>query len=142
MRPCVFIQANHRQIAGAIVAEHALKRNSKHGDEFDVRIIHHKDYPFFLEKEGKPYLRDGVHRKWHNNDLQSFTLTRFMPPELMGYKGRAVCIDPDVFALGDVWELLPRDWRARQSWRPGRNRGSRKKRASWPRRCCCSIAPS
>ena len=27
----------------------------------------------------------------------------------MNYEGRAVVIDPDVFALGDVWELLNRD---------------------------------
>jgi hypothetical protein len=32
-----------------------------------------------------------------------------MPPELMGYQGRAVVIDPDVFAAGDIWELLTRD---------------------------------
>ena len=109
MKPCVFIQSNHKQIAGAIVAEHALKRNSRHADKFDVRIIHHKDYSFFLDREGQSYLRDGFYRKWQNNDLQSFTLTRFMPPELMGYQGRAVCIDPDVFAVGDVWELLSLD---------------------------------
>ena len=27
----------------------------------------------------------------------------------MGYAGRAMVIDPDVFAIGDVWELLSRD---------------------------------
>jgi hypothetical protein len=27
----------------------------------------------------------------------------------MNYRGRAVVIDPDVFAVGDVWELLTRD---------------------------------
>ena len=32
-----------------------------------------------------------------------------MPPELMGYEGRAVVVDPDVFAVQDVWELLTRD---------------------------------
>jgi hypothetical protein len=32
-----------------------------------------------------------------------------MPPELMGYQGRALVIDPDIFAVGDVWELLSRD---------------------------------
>jgi len=42
-------------------------------------------------------------------DLQSFTPLRFMPPQLMGYEGRAVVIDPDVFAVGDVYELLSRD---------------------------------
>jgi hypothetical protein len=34
---------------------------------------------------------------------------RFMPPKLMGYQGRAVVIDPDIFAVGDIWELLNRD---------------------------------
>jgi hypothetical protein len=42
-------------------------------------------------------------------DLQSFTPLRFMPPELMGYSGRALVIDPDIFAVGDVFELLSRD---------------------------------
>lgn len=106
---CVFIHTNHKQIVGALVAEYALRRNSTHNDKFDVRIIHHKDYPFFREFEGQPYLRDGVKRPWYNNDLQSFTPTRFMPPELMAYTGRAVVIDPDIFAVGDVWDLLSRD---------------------------------
>ena len=109
MDHCVFIHTNHKQIVGALVAEYALKRNSQHADKFEVRIIHTKDYPFLLEREGQMYLRDGVKRPWLNNDLQSFTLLRFMPPELMGYKGRAVVIDPDIFAVTDVWDLLSRD---------------------------------
>ena len=32
-----------------------------------------------------------------------------MPPKLMDYQGRALVIDPDVFAVGDVWDLLTRD---------------------------------
>jgi hypothetical protein len=109
MRPTVFIHSNHKQIVGALVAEHSLKRNSKNADKFDVRIIHTKDYPALRAREGQPYLRDGVKRIWRYDDLQSFTTLRFMPPELMGYQGRAVVIDPDVFAAGDVWELLSRD---------------------------------
>lgn len=109
MDHCVFIHTNHKQIVGALVAEYALKRNSQHADKFEVRIIHTKDYPFLLEREGQMYLRDGVKRPWLNNDLQSFTLLRFMPPELMGYQGRAVVIDPDIFAVADVWDLLSRD---------------------------------
>jgi hypothetical protein len=106
---CVFIHTNHKQIVGALVAEHALRRNSHHNDKFDVRIIEHKDYPFMQSREGRLYLRDGVKRPWLNDDLQSFTPLRFMPPELMGYQGRAVVIDPDIFAVGDVWNLLSRD---------------------------------
>jgi hypothetical protein len=108
-RPCVFIHTNHRQIVGALVAQHALKRNSKHADSFDVRIIHTADHPFLAAHEGQAYKRDGVIRHWDNEDLQSFTPLRFMPPELMGYQGRALVIDPDIFAVADVWELLSRD---------------------------------
>lgn len=109
MDHCVFIQTNHKQIVGALVAEYALRRNSRHNDRFDVRIIHTKDYPYFREREGQLYLRDGVKRVWLYDDLQSFTPTRFMPPELMHYEGRAVVIDPDIFAVADIWELLSRD---------------------------------
>jgi len=109
MNHCVFIHTNHKQIVGALVAEHALRRNSRHNDKFDVRLIEHKDYPFLRAREGQLYLRDGVKRTWLNDDLQSFTPLRFMPPELMGYRGRAMVIDPDIFAVGDVWELLSRD---------------------------------
>ncbi len=109
MKACVFIQTNHKQITGAIVAEHALRRYSQNNDKFDVQIMDSRDYPMFAAHEGDEYLRDGVKRVWLNDDLQSFTPTRFMPPKLMGYEGRAVVIDPDIFAAVDIWELLTRD---------------------------------
>lgn len=108
-RPHVFIQTNDKQSIGAIVSAYSMKRNSAHADEFDVSVIRQEDYPFFARREGQSYMRHGVQRVWHENDLQSFTLTRFMPPKLMGYKGRALVVDPDVFAVQDVWELLTRD---------------------------------
>lgn len=108
-RPNVFIHTNHRQMVGALVGQYAMKRNSADPDAFDVHLIRHEDHPWFAEYEGRPYLRDGASRVWRNDDLQSFTPLRFMPPELMGYEGRAVVTDPDVFAVGDVNELLNRD---------------------------------
>jgi hypothetical protein len=109
MTPCVFIHTNHKQIVGALVAQYSLRRNSRHADKFDVRIIHTEDYPFLQAREGQVYLRDGVERVWRYDDLQSFTPLRFMPPELMGYQGRAVVMDPDIFAAGDIHELLSQD---------------------------------
>ncbi len=108
-KPNVFVQTNAKQLVGAIVSAYSMKRNSADPDAFDVHIIHREDFPFFDEHEGKEYLRSGIKRVWRNDDLQSFTLTRFMPPELMGYQGRAVVVDPDVFAVGDVNELFNRD---------------------------------
>ena len=109
MKPCVFIHTNHKQLVGAIVAEYALRRNSKSPDAFDVRIIDNNDFPWFKDMEGRLYLRDGDKRVWLNDDLQSFTPLRFAPPKLMGYQGRALVIDPDIFAVGDIMELLTKD---------------------------------
>ena len=109
MKPTVFIHTNHKQKLGAVVSRHSLQKNSAHADQFDVKFIEVKDYPCMAQREGELYSRDGEMRPWLNNDLQSFTPLRFAPPQLMNYEGRAVVIDPDVFALGDIWELLNRD---------------------------------
>lgn len=108
-RPCVFIQTNEKQVVGALVAQHALKRHSPHAGSFDVRILHTADFPVLRARDGQRYRRDGVMRTWRYDDLQSFTPLRFLPPQLMGYAGRALVIDPDVFAVADVWPLLTRD---------------------------------
>jgi hypothetical protein len=105
----VFVHTNDKQLVGAQVSAYSLKRNSARPDSFEVRIIRREDYPFFENFEGRLFLRAGVKRPWENADLQSFTPLRFAPPELMGYEGRAVIIDPDIFAVGDVAELLERD---------------------------------
>ena len=110
MRPCVFIHTNHKQYVGAIVSAWSMRRNSRTPDAFDVRLIEHEKHRDLFDRyEGREYLRDGSTRRWLNDDLQSFTPLRFMPPELMGYRGKAVVVDPDVFAVQDVWELLSRD---------------------------------
>jgi len=109
LKPTVFIHTNHKQMLGAIISRYSLQRNSNSSDQFDVRFIEVKDYPCMLSREGQRYLRDGEMRPWLNNDLQSFTPLRFAPPELMNYQGRAVIMDPDIFAVGDIWELLQRD---------------------------------
>jgi len=109
MKNTVFIHTNDKQMVGAIVSEHSFKRNSKKPNAFDVKIIRREDYDFFNNYEGRKFMRAGSERVWKNNDLQSFTPLRFMPPELKGYKGRAVVVDPDVFAVGDVNELFERD---------------------------------
>lgn len=109
MQNTVFIHTNAKQMVGAIVGSHSLKRNSARPDDFEVRIVKQEDFPFFREFQGRKFLRGGNWRVWDNADLQSFTPVRFMPPELMGYQGRAIVIDPDVFAVGDIMELFERD---------------------------------
>ena len=105
----VYIQTNDEQYLGALVAAYALRRNSPHADRFGVEILHYNDFPWLSAREGQRFLRGVEHRVWKRDDLQSFTPVRFLPPKLMNYQGRAVVIDPDCFAVGDVWDLLNRD---------------------------------
>lgn len=109
MNRCVFIHTNERQWLGALVAAYSFRRNARRPDSFEVRFIHTRDHPFLAAKEGQPFLRGGTTRVWRMDDLQSFTPLRFMPPKLMNWEGRAVVTDPDVFAVGDIGELLDRD---------------------------------
>jgi hypothetical protein len=106
---CVFIHTNERQWLGALVSEYSFRRNTANADAFDVQFIHTRDYPYLSAKEGQSFLRGGTSRVWHMDDLQSFTPLRFLPPKLMSWQGRAVVTDPDVFAVGDVGELLEMD---------------------------------
>ncbi len=106
MRNTVFIHTNAKQELGARVAAHALKRNSREPDAFDVRIIRAEDFPFIQAWHGKPYRREGKQAVWRADDLQSFTPLRFAVPALMNYEGRAIVTDPDVFAVSDVNDLL------------------------------------
>lgn len=124
-RPCVFIHTNHKQILGALVGAYSLRRQSTRNELFDVCLIRHADHQFLHAREGDTFLRDGYDRVWRNEDLQSFTPLRFMPPELMGYQGRAAVIDPDVFAVGDVWDLLSRSTQGKAIICRPRNRKSR-----------------
>ena len=122
MKPVVFIHTNAKQELGALVAAHSLRRFSKAPERFDVRILRVEDHAFVTEREGQPYLRGGRTRVWRNDDLQSFTPLRFHAPAAAGYTGRALVIDPDVFAAGDVLELLERDMEGKALWcrvRPG-----------------------
>ncbi len=69
-------------------------------------------------------MRAGHVREWDPDDLQSFTPLRFYPPQAMGFEGRAVITDPDIFAVGDVGELFERDLQDKPIWavpRPGHN---------------------
>jgi hypothetical protein len=115
-KPRVFIHTNERQWLGALVSRYSLKRNSAHADRFDVEILSSADHPFLRERDGQVYQREGERVTWRYDNLQSFTPLRFSPPEKMGYQGRALVIDPDVFAVGDVWELLSRDFEGKALW--------------------------
>ncbi len=124
MKPTVFIQANDRQYLGARISAYSYRRNARDPDSFDVRILHTRDFPRLMNAN-QSILRGGQVRQWDPDDLQSFTPLRFYPPQAMGFQGVAVVTGPDVFALGDIGELLNRDLAGKAVWavaRPGHNK--------------------
>ncbi len=123
MKLAVFIHTNERQYVGALVSAHSMRRHCARPEALDIRILHTKDFPFLAAREGQRYKRGAEWREWRMNDLQSFTPLRFAPPQVMGYEGRAVIVDPDIFAVGDILELLTRDMAGKAIWcrkRPGK----------------------
>ncbi len=107
--PTVFIQTNGKQLLGAKLAAYAIQRALKQPSSVRVQTINVDEIDAFRGFVGKSFRRGKETRVFTLDDLQSFTLTRFMPPELMGYEGRAVVIDPDVFAQTDISELFTMD---------------------------------
>jgi len=108
-KPTIFIHTNDQQIIGAYVSMYSMKKASAHPDAFDVKLIRLEETPHLLMRQGQHYLRKGNHAVWLNEDLQSFSPLRRMVPQLMGFQGRALVTDPDVFAVGDIYELLNMD---------------------------------
>lgn len=109
MKPVIYIHTNDKQFLGAKVAEYSLKSRSKSPDKFDVKLLKLEQTPHLFSRHGKEYLRKGRTAVWNNNDLQSFSPLRMMVPQAMGYQGRALLIDPDVFSVADVNEVLEMD---------------------------------
>ena len=123
MRRTVFIQANDRQMVGAMISAYSYGRNAPKTRSFDVRILHVRDFSR-LTRPDQSVLRGGHVREWDPDDLQSFTPLRFAPPSLMNFEGRAIVTDPDCFAISDVAELFERDMGGKAIMvvaRPGHN---------------------
>lgn len=109
----VFIQANNKQLFGARLAAFALTMTAKDARAFHIEILNVDSLSPFAHVHGKTFKRWGQLIDASEADLQSFTLSRFMPPELMGFQGRAIVIDPDIFALSDIGELFSLDMQGR-----------------------------
>ncbi|KND48417.1 MAG: hypothetical protein AB200_01660 [Parcubacteria bacterium C7867-005] len=105
----VFIHTNNKQFAGAILAKYAIESKLPKDSDITVEFINVDEIEAFKKFAGKEYMFAGKTRVYNPKDLQSFTLSRFMPPQLMGYEGTAVVIDPDIFALKDISPLFNMD---------------------------------
>lgn len=95
----IFIQSNQFQYTAAKVAKFSFERFG-----CNAEIINFEEHESLTKKIGAEYLRKGE-KKIFKNDLQSFTLLRFLIPELAKPNDKIAIIDPDVFALKPLDEL-------------------------------------
>ncbi|MGG6263558.1 hypothetical protein ACQ4M3_04260 [Leptolyngbya sp. AN03gr2] len=109
MKPVLFIHTSAHEIVSAQVAAFSHIYASTHLEQFDIRIIQLEDYPHLLQKHGKTCIRFGKEAAWYKDVPQSFLPLRFLVPQLMGYQGKAILTDPDIFATSDIYELFIQD---------------------------------
>jgi len=96
----IFIQSNKYQLIAAKVAKYSFERF-----DHDVEIMNFEDYEILNKNLNNKILKNGKLITF-KNDLQSFTLLRFLAPQLNNYKDNILIIDPDIFALKDPTEIL------------------------------------
>jgi hypothetical protein len=109
-KPTVVIHTNDAQLIAAQVAAHSLTSRSRSPDRFDVRLLRLEATPHLHRRDGARFVwwpgdRPSTFRR---RDLQAFAPLRRLVPALLGFHGRALVLDPDVFAIGDVYDLLSR----------------------------------
>lgn len=91
-----FIHTNKKQALPALIS----KFNSEHNFNSDkINLLTLEEFPGLTKYFGNSYLRNGIVTIWAKNDLQSFTLLRFLVPELSNFEGFSIVTDPDVFLM-------------------------------------------
>ena len=95
----VFIQSNKFQNTAAQVSKYSFEKFG-----YKCEIISFEDFPILKDCIGRTYLRKGK-QKVFRDDLQSFTLLRFLIPTLVNQYDKILIIDPDIFALKSLNEL-------------------------------------
>ncbi|MCC9306188.1 hypothetical protein LN042_03535 [Kitasatospora sp. RB6PN24] len=123
-RPVVFVHTNDDQLLAAKVAAHSLKLRSAQADTFDVRVLRVEETPRLPARlHGRRIRYAGELIRWNGLTVSPL---RMLVPQLMGYRGRALVLDPDIVAVGDVAALLQEDMagaavrcRERDDWHRG-----------------------
>jgi len=96
----VYIQSNKYQKIAAKVAAYSFERFG-----LKTEYLNFEDNKFLNHYLGHSYLRKGKNCIF-KDDLQSFTILRFLAPQINKYKEKILVIDPDVFALKDPSHMI------------------------------------
>ena len=97
----VFIHTNDKQLFGAYISKYSILKNNLSLSDNDIEIINVDSNNYFDSTHDRSIIRGGKRYLWNKNDLQSFTLLRFLPPSLMNFEGYSMVIDPDIFSVNN-----------------------------------------
>jgi hypothetical protein len=93
-----------------MVGAYSLRTRSKHCDKFEIRLLQLEQTPFLQKFSGGKFeLEPGEFVVFHKDSYMSFAPLRRLVPHLMNYSGRALVLDPDIFAVADIDDLLSQD---------------------------------
>ncbi len=95
----LYIHTNNKQLFGAVISKFSFEKACGKERCFDIKIINVDEEDRFNRIFGKHILMNGSSVFYSKDDLQSFTLSRFLPPEISDYQGLSYVIDPDIFCV-------------------------------------------
>jgi hypothetical protein len=98
----VFISSGEASLLERKVLMYSLRRNSKR--DLDIRVFNGTHNT--VEREGHPPELAPMSLKVKYQNVTEFSNYRFLVPEICGHTGRAICMDSDTIALGDIGELF------------------------------------
>jgi hypothetical protein len=107
-RRVAFVHTNDAHLLPALVAIHSLRTRGGGAEGFETGLLRIEGSELDARRDGMPYGLNGE-ATWDHKRAPAFHYLRRRPPELMGYEGRAVVVDPDVFAVRTVVPLFERD---------------------------------
>lgn len=95
----VIIHTNRFNLLTALISQYSFKKFHPYLN-VNISIIE-KDFPKFLENDGKVFLRKSRNFEcvWYKEYSQSFFPIRFLIPEKVNYSGNILIIDPDIFLV-------------------------------------------
>lgn len=100
------ILTNKYQKFGAKISKYSFILNSFF-DSSNIDILSvEENFTILKNYFGRSYIRNGKSVIFKENDLQSFTITRFFVPEYFNYNGYVLAIDPDIFCVRDINKFL------------------------------------
>ncbi len=104
----IFVHTSDNQLLPALVAIHSLRTHGEVPGTWPIRLLRLEGSCIDQRRDGQPIRARGT-LIWNHQHHFAFHFLRRSVPEALDFLGRALVIDPDVFAVGPVAPLFEGD---------------------------------